>query len=68
MNKNNSLNTQISNAHLFKAEQWYLQHQYYVEKNIANVESGYPPSDPYDVRNPNVWKTAHWKWFVEKYH
>lgn len=59
--------TLVIGKHLVRASIWYINHQKYVDRIVFEIESKYPPTDSYDVRNPNVWKPEHWKWFIEEY-
>lgn len=50
-----------------KAYKWYIEHYRHVNKLIDNIEDKsikYPPTDPEDKVRPELWKPAHWNWFL----
>jgi len=57
----------IGSKYLVRASIWYVTHQNHVDRIIPETKTKYPPTDEYDVRNPNVWKPEHWKWFIEEH-
>lgn len=48
------------------AKKWYNEHKEHVEKLVAQLGPGYPPSGS-DCVKPELWKEDHWKWFLTKY-
>jgi len=52
-------------AFLVKAKQWYFDHTEHVNGLVAaHLGNKYPPPGS-DCRHPELWKSAHWKWFLE---
>jgi|GEM_PF-2098420 len=48
-----------------KASIWYSLHKDHVDKLVSNAKTGYPPTDSLDIKNPNLWKAGHWKWYLD---
>jgi hypothetical protein len=50
-----------------KAKEWLGNHVKHVSHLIESEDiTTYPPSDE-DARHPELWKSAHWSWFLIKY-
>lgn len=49
-----------------KAMSWYREHLHHVVGLVKNQFVGYPPSGS-DLFRPELWTSAHWKWFTDIY-
>lgn len=48
------------------AQTWYAEHKAHVDEMLANCwRLAYPPSGS-DRIHPELWKSAHWKWFFSR--
>jgi hypothetical protein len=48
---------------------WHRKHSEHVRSLLSSrddLDYSYPPSGS-DVLHPELWKGAHWRWFVAKY-
>jgi hypothetical protein len=54
----------LSPAELGNAYVWYIQHKDHVTSLTATVTAAYPPTLSEDKSNPDLWKSEHWKWFL----
>ena len=68
MSKTNKLNLGgVSGSDLEKADMWYCLHKNHVNKLFNSTKTEYPPTELEDIKNPNLWKAAHWRWFLNNY-
>jgi len=49
-----------------RATSWYREHLHHVIKLVKGQLVAYSPSGS-DLFRPELWKSAHWKWFTETY-
>ena len=57
----------MSKEVLEKAYMWYCLHKNHVNKLFNSTKTEYPPTELEDIKNPNLWKAEHWRWFVNNY-
>ena len=68
MNEENKLNLGgVSGSDLEKADMWYCLHKNHVNKLFNSAKTEYPPTELEDIKNPNLWKAEHWRWFLNNY-
>ena len=68
MNGENKLNLGgVSGSDLEKADMWYCLHKNHVNKLFNSTKTEYPPTELEDIKNPNLWKAEHWRWFLNNY-
>jgi hypothetical protein len=68
MNKENKLNLGgVSGSDLDNADMWYCLHKNHVNKLFNSAKNEYPPTELEDIKNPNLWKAEHWRWFLNNY-
>ena len=48
-----------------KAKKWYTEHKEHVDRLHNSTNYSYPPTESLDIDNPNLWKGAHWRWFLD---
>jgi hypothetical protein len=48
------------------ASRWYREHIHHVIKLVRKQTIAYPPSG-LDLFCPELWTSAHWKWFTDTY-
>ena len=54
----------LAPAHVERARIWYRAHREHVDLLVAISDAGgYPPSGS-DISQPELWKPAHWRWFL----
>ena len=58
----------VSDSDLEKADMWYRLHKNHVNKLFNSAKTEYPPTELEDIKNPNLWKAEHWRWFLNNYH
>ena len=52
---------------ILKAKTWYYDHVGHIHRLATfHDDTGYPPSEE-DIKQPMLWKSAHWVWFMKKY-
>ena len=62
MNEENKLNLgDVSGSDLEKADMWYCLHKNHVNKLFNSTKTEYPPTELEDIKNPNLWKSEHWR-------
>ena len=55
---------EITEEHLSLAEQWFTKHARHVRALVCEADGvGYSPSGS-DRGRPELWKTAHWIWYL----
>lgn len=54
----------LSALQVEKATEWALRHRKRVESLAGLSSLTYPPTLSEDKRNPELWKGAHWRWFL----
>jgi hypothetical protein len=59
-------NGAIGEAEVSSAMAWMSEHASHVRGLIADTRMAYPPTGSDRIR-PELWKSAHWKWFVESH-
>ena len=47
-----------------RAEAWYKEHKSHVNQLIEESSGSYSPSGS-DLYRPELWKSAHWRWFKQ---
>ena len=57
----------VSGSDLEKADMWYCLHKNHVNKLFNSTKTEYPPTELEDIKNPNLWKAEHWRWFLNNY-
>lgn len=57
----------VSGSDLEKADMWYCLHKNQVNKLFNSTKTEYPPTELEDIKNPNLWKAEHWRWFLNNY-
>ena len=68
MREKNKLNLYgVSGSDLDKADMWYCLHKNHVNKLFNSTKIEYPPTELEDIKNPNLWKAEHWRWFLNNY-
>lgn len=50
-----------------RAQLWYKAHKQHIDNYVKDEKLSIPPTEPYDKRQPEVWKPIHWKWFLNNY-
>lgn len=53
----------MKDEHKVKALAWYAEHKSHVDDLVKETQYIYGPSDE-DAGSPELWKAAHWKWFL----
>jgi hypothetical protein len=56
--------TIIPHTAVVLAHLWRESHHEHVDRLVATEAASYPPTDPEDVRRPELWKAAHWRWLL----
>jgi len=54
----------LTEEQINKANNWNKNHYWQVDALINCTESQYPPSTEEDKNNPILWKSEHWRWFL----
>ena len=57
----------LTNSQKEKARKWYIDHYQHVNKLLDNMDDKsikFPPTDAEDKQRPELWKPAHWNWFL----
>lgn len=62
-----SVSGSLSAEQLESADMWYCLHKNYVNKLYDLAENSFPPSLNEDKNNPALWKSGHWKWYLDNY-
>ena len=50
---------------LSRAADFFAKHTVYVRNLVRDEKLAYPPTLGEDKNRPELWKGAHWKWFLE---
>jgi len=51
---------------IIKAMEWKAKHLTHVLELVHGTEDSYPPSSE-DENQPELWKAAHWNWFMKNF-
>ena len=57
----------VSSSCLEKAGMWYGTHKNHIKKLYRQAHIGYAPTEALDINNPGLWKSEHWKWYLDNY-
>ena len=58
---------QLSQDNYINAIAWYYKHKEYISNLLDDVNASYPPTDSLDINCPDLWKPAHWNWFLQEH-
>jgi len=54
---------ELTNEQIKNAKNWIAKHKEHVSKLIEQDTQEYAPSIE-DASQPELWKPAHWRWFI----
>jgi len=57
----------LSKQQVTKGLNWFLKHKDQIQKIMLEIKQSYPPTLLEDRDNPNLWKPAHWNWFIQEH-
>jgi hypothetical protein len=53
----------LTQDQIVHADNWRRRHRLHVQRLIEEAGNSYPPSRE-DASRPELWKPAHWRWFI----
>jgi hypothetical protein len=62
-----STDAALSAPQVEKALVWAQRHRKHVESLATGAAHSYPPTLSEDKRRPELWKSGHWHWFLQRH-
>ena len=54
----------LTQTQIDRATKFFEEHRAYVETLVSSTKMSYPPTLTEDKSRPELWKGAHWNWFL----